>query len=258
MTHSTRNTFAHKSAAAVARWGPWLAIFALAWLFSSPLAAAGIDLELEAKVHRALIKNDELKKSSVFVRVWEGTATLTGTVSSAELKREALRLAQNVEGVLAVRGESLYVAPSTRRPPLTIVLPLEDRPTQTRAASPSLPRPDMAATVAVPSPRPTAIERPAQSITLLAPEAAVSIVRTPEPAQLTAHPRLKPSAVSLAEALENLRRKSSRFQDIRTVTRDATVYIYPGSASSDDTMTFAQAVRKMPGVRQVVVAPRSR
>ncbi len=258
MTHPTRNTIAHRPASALARRGLWLALAGIAWLVASPLVAAGNDLELEAKIHRALSNNVELKKASLFVRVADGKATLGGTVPSPDLKREALRLAERVEGVVTVRGDGLYVVPSTRRPPLTIALPLEERPTQSRAASPALTRLDPTESVAVPSPRPTANECLAQSITLFAPEAAVAAVRPTQSTQLTAHPRPTPPVAALLAVVESLRRQNSRFQNIRILERDATIYIYPGNASADDAMTFAQAVRKVPGVREVVIAPRSR
>ena len=258
MTHPTRNTIAHRPANALVRWGRWLALSGIAWLVASPLVAAGNDLELEAKVHRALSNNVELKKASLFVRVADGKATLGGTVPSTDLKREALRLAGRIEGVLTVRGDGLYVVPSTRRPPLTIALPLEERPTQTRAASPALTRLDSTESEVVASPRPTANECPAQSITLFAPVAAVVAVCPTQSTQLTAHPRSTPPVAALPAVVETLRRQNSHFQNIQILERDATVYIYPGNASSDDAMTFAQAVRKVPGVREVVIAPRSR
>lgn len=244
MTHPTRNPNAYEPASKDVRRVSSFVVLVLMLLFASPLVAADRDFELESKVHRALSANGPLKKLNLFVRVVDGKASLSGAVPSAELRQQALRIAERVDGVLAVRGDGLYVSSSGQNAKPMIVLPLEDRPTQTRSASPG-------------SPPLPATPRPAdagQQITLLAPEAAPRPARAPEPAQLTANPRSAPLVVALTPAVEGLRRNNPRFQQIRTQVRNATVYIYPGNTSGEDVMTFAQAVRRLSGVQHVIVA----
>ena len=86
----------------------------------------------------------------------------------------------------------------------------------------------------------------------------MSPARVQEPARLTANPRPAAPVVSLAPAVESLRRNSPRFQQIRILVRETTVYIYPGDTSGDDVMTFAQTVRRLAGVQHVIIASGSR
>jgi hypothetical protein len=243
MTYATRNPNDLPPAAPAGRCVSAFAVFVLIFLFAAPVGAADGDFELESKVHQALSRKAALKTANLFVRVQGGTATLSGAIASRELKQEAIRSAQSVEGVLTVRADGLYVSSSAQRSKPTIVIPLEDRPTQTRSASPTLtpPRADAG-----------------QQIVLLAPEAALLPPRPAEPARLTAHPRPAPPAVDLAPAVEALRQNNPRFQRIRTQVSEATVYIYPNKSSSDDVTSFAQAVRRLSGVQHVVIASASR
>lgn len=275
MTHPTRNPVVHQPASHDVRRLASLLLFLLAVLAPSRAAAAkpdaspfasspapgARDLELEAKIYRALRKDAQLKKSNLNVRVSNGMVTLSGPVASQELKQRAIHILDGVEGVLSVRANGVYLSSLHAAQP-TIVIPLEEPPTQTRAASPGLTPLDARTPVTpVPAPRPSATYRPAEpdrEITFLAPVAPPRPTRTPEPARLTANPHPAPPATRLAPALEALRQSNVRFQGIRTQISEATVYLYPGDASADEVMTFAQAVRRLAGVQHVVVAPPSR
>jgi hypothetical protein len=252
MTHPTRNPNAQEPTSKDVRRVSSFVVLVLMLLFAAPLTASDRDFELESKVHRALSANDPLKKLNLFVRVIDGKASLSGAVPSAELRQQALRIAEKVDGVLAVRGDGLYVASSGPKAKPMIVVPLEDRPTQTRSASPGSPPSDSRTPFSpTPSPRPADT---GEQITLLAPEAALRPARAPEPARLTVNPRSAPPVVALTPAVEGLRRNNPRFQQIRTQVRNATVYIYPGNTSGEDVMLFAQAVRRLSGVQHVIVA----
>ncbi|HTU92940.1 MAG TPA: hypothetical protein VMF69_22860 [Gemmataceae bacterium] len=77
--------------------------------------------------------------------------------------------------------------------------------------------------------------------------------RVPEAARLTANPHPAAPSVSIAAAIENLRKREARYQQIRARVQGTTVYIFPGDTASEDAMTFAQAVRRLPGVQHVIV-----
>lgn len=220
------------------------------------------DLQVGTKVREALVKDAELSRLNLSVHVSGGTASLSGPVPSLDLKQRAIRIVKRVEGVYMVRGDGLYVSPSVRRTKPSLVLLDDDRPTQTRSASPgatqmnttSAPLPD-------PSSRSPAMDSnssPDRGVTLLAPEAVASPLRTREPACLTANPRPASAVAALAPAVENLRRSKPRFQQIRILVRDSTVYIYPGNTSGEDVMAFAQAVRRLEGVQHVIVGSEPR
>lgn len=72
---------------------------------ASPLSA---DRQLEQDVFRALIADDPLQFRHVSVRVQRGVLVLLGYVSSAALKSRALRLTEQVPGILAAI-DSLHV-----------------------------------------------------------------------------------------------------------------------------------------------------
>ena len=215
-------------------------------LASSP-ARLTDDLQVGAKVREALVKDAELSRLNLSVHVSGGTASLSGPVPSLDLKQRAIRIVKRVEGVYTVRSDGLYVSPSARRPKPSLVLLDDDRPTQTRSASPNSTRLDA-----------TSVPLPDREITLLAPEAVASPLRTREPACLTANPRPASAVAALAPTVENLRRSRPCFQQIRIVVRDSTVYIYPGNTSGEDVMAFAQAVRRLEGVQHVIVGSEPR
>jgi hypothetical protein len=97
-----------------------------------------------------------------------------------------------------------------------------------------------------------------QQITLLAPEMASPPANAPEAARLTANPRPTSPAVAIAETIEQLRRRDSRYQQIRARVQGSTVYIMPGETATEDAMTFAQSVRRLPSVQHVIMDSSSR
>lgn len=216
------------------------------------------DIEIETKIRRALRQDAQLRPLNLGVHLSGGVADLSGPVPTAELKQRAIAIVQHVTGVLAVNGKDLYVSTSeSSGKRLAVVIP-EDRPTQTRSASPGLPSIGL---------EPLDSKLPARSgqqITLLAPEMdARPSPALPSPklgaekageARLTANPRPASPAVSISIALEQLRRRDSRYQQIRARVQDATVYVYPNGTTSEDAMTFAQAVRRLPGVQHVILS----
>jgi hypothetical protein len=194
------------------------------------------DIEIETRVRRALRQDAQLRPLNLGVHVSGGIARLSGPVPAAQLKQKALSIAGRVDGVLAVSAKELYLStdePSGKRLSIRIQ---EEPPTQTRAASPASP-----------------LGNTSPQITLLAPETAAPAVRVPQAARLTANPHPASPALAIAAAIENLRQREARYQQIRARVRDTTVYLFAGDTASEDAMTFAQAVRRLPGVQHVIL-----
>ena len=214
------------------------------------------DLEVDIHVRRALAKDESLKRLSVHVVA--GVAQLFGPVSSADLKKKAIAIAAGVPGVLEVRAEEVYLA---KAPPVAkpLVLPLDaDRPTQTRSASPNS-LSGVVETLTSRDPPPLRPNSPVeastspQRVTLMAPEAVMAPSRTSEPAVLTANPRTPPPAPSIAAAVDRLRQSDRRFRSIRTEVDGSTVRVFSGDIPGSQVMAFVQAIRRMPGVRHVIL-----
>jgi hypothetical protein len=205
------------------------------------------DLEIETKARRALRNDAQLASLNLNVHVAGGTARLSGPVPSPQHKQRAIAIVERVEGVLRMTARDLYVSSTAEGPKRPSVLIEDDQPTQTRSASPLA----LSNGTAAPSPS-------NQQVTLLAPEPAPRPARVPEAARLTANPRPASPTISIPAALEQLRQRDRRFRQIRTQVQGATVYIYPSDAPGEDAMLFAQAIRRVPGVQNVLVAPGSR
>jgi ABC-type Fe2+-enterobactin transport system substrate-binding protein len=73
-----------------------------------------------------------------------------------------------------------------------------------------------------------------------------------------ANPHPVSPAASISFALEQLRRRETRYQQIRARVQGTTVFIFPGDATSEDAMTFAQVVRRLPGIQHVILSSDSR
>lgn len=234
------------------------------FLFTSSSTRTTNNIEVQTRVRRALGKDAQLAPLNLGVHMSGGIVKLFGPVPSAELKQRAIQIAGQVQGVLEVNARDLYLssaAQGTKR--LSVVIP-DDLPTQTRAASPhslSNGTPPSMRPEAPLSPPPSAEQgthASGQQVTLLAPEMAAPPARLAEPARLTANPRPAPPLAPLAPAIERLRRRETRFQQIRVQVEDTTIRIFPGDTRGEDVMTFAQAIRRLPGVQHVIVASGSR
>lgn len=199
------------------------------------------DLAIETKIRRALRQDSELRPLNLSVHVSGGIAKLSGPVPAAELQKRAIKIAGHVDGVLTVSGKDLYISTAEQNGNRLSIRIQEDPPTQTRAASPLTPAGETG-----------------RQITLLAPEMTAPRARVPEAARLTANPHPVSPAVAIAAAIENLRQREARYQQLRARVRDTTVYIFAGDTASEDVMTFAQAVRRLPGVQHVILNSGSR
>jgi osmotically-inducible protein OsmY len=205
------------------------------------------DIEIETKIRRTLRQDAKLGSLNLTVHMSGGMVKLSGPVPTAELKQRAITIVQRIEGVLSVSGKDLYVSTADQGGKrLSVVIP-EEQPTQTRAASPVLPSSGSGA-FDLRSPAGTG-----QQNSWLTPQKASPPARVPEPARLTANPHAASLTVSIANAVDRLRRNELRYQQIRARVQGTTVYISPGDTKSEDAMTFAQAVRRLSGVQHVIL-----
>jgi hypothetical protein len=267
MTHRGRNVNAEASAS-VDVWGiARFALFGLTLLALAadaragdktpiPLARAGEDLMVASHVRAALRKEERLRPLVLHVSVTNGVVHLSGPVSSAELKKRAVEIAEKVDGALKVEADDLYLT-KVPQPPSLLSLPLEgDRPTQTQSASLN-PLSDSLGGSTARDHLPPAQANPnpsgPQRVTLMAPEAIKVPARPAEPARLTANPHTPPPTSSLPAALDRLRERDTRFRTIRTEVQGSTVRVFTGDAADERVMVFAQAIRRLPGVQRVVI-----
>jgi hypothetical protein len=75
---------------------------------------------------------------------------------------------------------------------------------------------------------------------------------------LTANPRPASPSIAIAAAIEDLRRRDTRYQQIRARVQGTTVYLMSVDTATEDVMTFAQTVRRLPGVQHVIMYSNSR
>jgi hypothetical protein len=219
------------------------------------------DIEIETKIRRALRQDAQLRALNLGVHISGGVANLSGPVPAAELKQRAINIVQRVDGVLVVSGKDLYI--STSEPggrPLVVVIQ-DDRPTQTRSASPGSPSPG--GRWRMEGGGSNSSSTASRQIALQAPETAAPVAPTSSPmlgqgrmggTRLTANPHPASPAVSISLALEQLRRRETRYQQIGARVQGTTVFVFPGDATSEDAMTFAQAIRRLPGVEHVILS----
>lgn len=267
MTHTVRKTSGKKWATAFVRGSSVLVFLALVLLgcpigtyaedeqparLSTSLTQTTKDIEIVARIRQALRQDAQLRSLNLSVRMSGGVASLFGPVPTLELKKRALSIVERVEGVLAVSAKDLYISTSDRGNKTLAVVIQEDRPTQTRSASPG----SLSSSLGSFDSRLSM--RDSQPISPPTPEKATPAARAPQAARLTAHPHAVSSSVSLSIAVEQLRRRDARYQQIRARVEGTTVFVFPGDTSSEDAMTFAQAIRRLPGVQHVILSSDSR
>jgi hypothetical protein len=207
------------------------------------------DIEIETKIRRTLRQDAKLGALNLTVHMSGGMVQLSGPVPTVELKKRAITIVQRMEGVLRVSGKDLYVSTSDQGAKRLSVVIQDEQPTQTRAESAVLPSNGLGSFDSR-SPAGTG-----QQNSWLPPEKASPSPRVPEAARLTANPHAASLAISIANAIERLRRSEMRYQQIRAQVQGTTVYISPGDTTSEDAMTFAQTVRRLPGVQHVILVP---
>ena len=210
------------------------------------------DIEIVARIRQALRQDAQLRTLNLSVRMSGGVASLSGPVPTLELKKRATSIVERIEGVLTVSAKDLYISSSERGGKSLAVVIQNEPPTQSRSASPGSLSSGLGA---FDSRLPGGTGQRFSSPT---PEKSTPVARAPEAARLTAQPRTVSPSVSISIAVEQLRRRDARYQQIRTRVEGTTVFVFPGDTSSEDAMTFAQAVRRLPGVQHVILSSESR
>lgn len=79
------------------------------------IGAGGNDFYLFTQARGALNADSELKNSNIVVDVKNGSATLSGTVSSAEQKSRAEQIVRALNGITSVKNQLSISAGNTKR-----------------------------------------------------------------------------------------------------------------------------------------------
>ncbi len=263
MTHTVRNMSGTKPAGATVRRSSVCLFLAFVLLGcatqthaederSAPLFSSSTqttrDIEIVARIRQALRQDAQLRSLNLSVRMSGGVASLSGPVPTLELKERALSIVERVEGVLTVSAKDLYISSSERGGKGLAVVIQNEPPTQSRSASPGSPSSGLGV---LNSRLPGGTDQRFSSLT---PEQPVPVARAPESARLTAHPHTVSPSVSISIAVEQLRRRDARYQQIQARVEGTTVFVFPGETTSEDAMTFAQAVRRLSGVQHVILS----
>jgi hypothetical protein len=203
-----------------------------------PTSALGLigDLRLTVLARRALQNDPALARLNLGVRVRDGVATVWGPVPSDTVARRTVAKLETINGIEQVRSELQVRRPADR--PLLADIGIPPRLPTRMAAKPDTasgairPRPREASVVAgekKPSPRPA----------------------TPPPAPAAGR---APAVVPLSVAVERVRQSEPRFQAISVELRGDVVVIGRVGADAEDVTALAQALRRVKGVSEVMVA----
>jgi hypothetical protein len=193
-------------------------------------ARGGDDLTMAIRIRTALAEDEQLRplKLNLRVKVMRGLVEVSGPVPSEEVRRQVVRVVEQVHGVLKVQGSQLHIM-KPRKEDKTLSLPVEgEQPTQTRSASPDpvsgslgtltgrdplTPVPTNPKPVVSPTPprrtsepvRVSTVPPSSRGVMLLAPEAIATPARAAEPARLTVNPRGTVQTEPITAAVERLR-----------------------------------------------------
>lgn len=223
----------------------------------SVVVAEGVpaDFKLEIQALAALNQEATIAPLNLSVQVRNRVAHLSGAVPTAEVRRKAISIVEKIPGILEANTKKLIVTRAPRSQQ-RLTLPLEDeKPTETRSASPgalamhdsALLMPDR------PKTAPPPIDSAPRAVALLSPEAVISPPRGPQSGRLTANPRSRPNTVPLDSSINRLRQSDRHYRAIRTEVQGATVHIFTGDTPGEHVMAFARAVASIPGVERVVL-----
>lgn len=221
------------------------------------VSAEGVppDFKLEIQALAALNQDAAIGPLNLSVQVRNRIAHLSGTVPTAEVRRQAITIVESVPGILEANTKKLTLTRAPRSEQ-RLTLPLEDeKPAETRSASPGALAARDAASLLPDRPKttpPTADSTP-RTVALLSPEAVASSPRGPQAGRLTANPRPRPNAVSLDTSIDRLRQSDRHYRAIHTEIQGATVHVLSGDTPGEHVMAFARAVARLPGVERVVL-----
>jgi hypothetical protein len=251
------------------------------------------DLELTLRARKTLLQDPILAPLAIGVSVHDRVAVLWGKVPSVELAHQAQSRLRQVLGLTDVRDDLCVCPPAgadagrplppvAQRAPLAepaipqpprilgalvhrpgdeLIAPGRDvlwRPGEGKPVGSSATEP-----ISTPAQPPTPTWRPKTSpvvtpapSTLPMPPGIIIMPFTtsavapalPLPGLVTEQP-----LSNLAEAIEALRRRESRFQRVEYAVQDGVVRVRAAPGHSDDLFAFAQAVSRLSGVQRVVL-----
>jgi BON domain len=239
------------------------------------------ELEVTIRARQALLDDPRFQSLNLFLTVQDGTATLSGPVPSEDLGRQAVAILNNVPGVYQVRNKLNVVK---ARGEQQLFIPLRnDPPTQTQSASPAW-NPGALGPPNPPAPQGTLAGRTTKNPPVPATEGGVSPFPntgvTPAPAPTTsghepplggvimlspiAIPETAPRAretqpvvnpiEELRVGVEQVRRLDRRFRPLLVEIHDTqTLWVYDDPWRGEDVASFVESLRKLPGVRSVVI-----
>lgn len=243
-----------------------------------PLPETVGDRDLTLTVHgRSAVYGDkELEKFTLFIQVKKGTAEVRGRVDSEEQALRAMRLLQDVPGILAVRNY-LEIRPLRNQPERLVLDPEE--PSSTRAALPNRNSyPDLSLSIppppsrAEPAPRkvpPVVTAAPAFQVELLAPvfnqeprRLPVQVTTVPKE-QVSTRPGVQAAPVvrqtaPVASARLDAILADPTFRGISVEQRGKVVTIYNQPSKAAAVMALARQVSELPEVEQIILAPQGR
>jgi hypothetical protein len=205
-----------------------------------PASALGLiqDLRLTVLARRAFQDDRVLRPLNLGVKVRNGVATVWGPVPSKEVARQVVARLEAINGIEEVRSEL-----QVRRPPQKPLLPElgipRGTPKRIEVAKPADQRPAAMPTAGQdrrPGPLPELNAQP-----LPGPQPAKKAVVTSRPAP------------PLSVAIERVRQSEGRFRGIPVELRGDVVVI-TRTGADEDVMALAQALRRVRGVAEVIVA----
>lgn len=243
------------------------------------------DTMLARSALAALDADSQLKDLSVVVSVVDRVAVIGGSVPSPDAGKRAEEIVRNISGITDVKNRCFVQSqpdpliravterlnPTVRRPS-SEDLPGMVRPPRPRTLDEAYaPPPSAVAAASTPVTKPTTVMKissttPLRPSLLLDPVSAPTGPRTVAPSFVpatgTVPTRLTTVApqrgTDTASQLSEIRRADTRYANLLFEMRNGVVYLTGYTPRDGDAWDFADAARRVPGVKQVVVGPMNR
>ncbi len=176
------------------------------------------DLTATTRARRLLNEDPGLARLNLGVEVRNSTATVWGPIPSLAVGSLAKSKLESLPGINQVKS-SFYLEEQRLDPLLELVKPTSE-PERVEVAKPR--------------------------------ELSPRVARTVSEGRQLAAPRS--AAASLADQVAQLQRSEARFKGIVVELQENTVLVRRGQAPGRDVMELAEKLRRLPGVRQVVLS----
>jgi hypothetical protein len=218
------------------------------------------------RARNALSRVPKAKPKNLFIKVHEGTVTITGEVSSPDMADQAERILKDVPGIYQVKNNLKVVAD---RQPLLVLPTGAEPPTRSESASydprtgklgslagrvpiiPSSSSPDLLPKKrqelpANPFPPPSPDDSPRAPLKDNTPRGEGVVLGSPLPAPEPVH--------DLESMVRQVRQEDRRFRDLVIDVRDSqTIWVKDNPLQPDEVLALVDRLRRLPGVRSVVV-----